>query len=101
MNRRSPTVGRLGANPLAPCRSNGWRERFSAPEILCCLPLWGGFRTGTVSKGIGWAVYAAGFVIWLFGYLSAGHAQIFDWRADTPWWISGFVPNLKQNSDLC
>jgi hypothetical protein len=53
-----------------------------------------------VSKGIGWAVYAAGFVIWLFGYLSAGHAQIFDWRADTPWWISSFVPNLEAELGL-
>ena len=46
------------------------------------------------AKSIGWAIYAAGFVIWLFGYLSAGHAPAFDWRA-TPWWISSFVPNLE------
>ena len=26
------------------------------------------------AKSIGWAIYAAGFAIWLFGYLSAGHA---------------------------
>src|SRR5215831_8830670 len=26
------------------------------------------------AKSIGWAIYAAGFVIWLFGYLSTGHA---------------------------
>jgi hypothetical protein len=29
-------------------------------------------------KGIGWAIYAAGFMIWFFGYMSAGHAS----RAD-------------------
>jgi hypothetical protein len=29
-------------------------------------------------KRIGWAIYAVGFVIWLFGYLSAGHASAFD-----------------------
>jgi hypothetical protein len=47
------------------------------------------------AKGIGWAIYAAGFAIWLFGYLSAGHAPAFDWVAATPWWISTFVPNLE------
>jgi hypothetical protein len=31
------------------------------------------------AKSFGWAIYAAGFVIWLFGYLSAGHASIFHW----------------------
>jgi hypothetical protein len=40
------------------------------------------------AKTIGWAIYAAGFAIWLFGYLSAGHAPLFDWKAATPWWIS-------------
>ena len=46
-------------------------------------------------KSIGWAIYASGFAIWLFGYLSAGRAPLFDWKADTPWWISSFVPNLE------
>jgi hypothetical protein len=41
-----------------------------------------------IAKGIGWAIYAAGFVIWLFGYLSAGHASAFDWDVATPAWIS-------------
>jgi predicted small integral membrane protein len=27
-------------------------------------------------KGIRWAIYAAGFMIWFFGYMSAGHASI-------------------------
>jgi hypothetical protein len=27
------------------------------------------------AKSIGWAIYAAGFAIWLFGYLSLGHAE--------------------------
>ncbi len=36
------------------------------------------------AKSIGWAIYAAGFVIWLFGYLSAGHASAFDWDVATP-----------------
>jgi hypothetical protein len=45
------------------------------------------------AKSIGWAIYAAGFAIWLFGYLSAGHAPAFHWDVATPWWISSFVPN--------
>jgi hypothetical protein len=51
-------------------------------------------------KSIGWAIYAAGFAIWLFGYLSAGHAPLFDWKAATAWWISSFVPNLEAELGL-
>jgi hypothetical protein len=47
------------------------------------------------AKTLGWVIYVAGFAIWLFGYLSAGHAPIFDWKAATPWWISSFVPNFE------
>jgi hypothetical protein len=53
-----------------------------------------------MSKSISWAIYAAGFVIWLFGYMSAGHAPVFDWRADTPWWISRFVPIVEAELGL-
>jgi hypothetical protein len=52
------------------------------------------------AKSIGWAIYAAGFVIWLFGYLSAGHASAFDWDVATPSWISSFVPNLEAELGL-
>src|SRR5262245_14635794 len=52
------------------------------------------------AKSIGWAIYVAGFVIWLFGYLSTGHAPLFDWKAATPWWISSFVPNLEAELGL-
>jgi hypothetical protein len=48
------------------------------------------------AKSIGWAIYAAGFVIWLFGYVSTGHAAAFDWEQATPRWISSFVPNLEK-----
>jgi hypothetical protein len=41
-----------------------------------------------------------GFAIWLFGYLSAGHAPLFDWDAATPWWISSFVPNFEAELGL-
>jgi hypothetical protein len=52
------------------------------------------------AKSIGWAIYTSGFVIWLFGYLSAGHAPVFDWHAATPWWISSLVPNLEAELGL-
>jgi hypothetical protein len=52
------------------------------------------------AKSIGWAIYAAGFVIWLFGYVTAGHASVFDWDVATPSWISSFVPNLEAELGL-
>jgi hypothetical protein len=52
------------------------------------------------AKSIGWSIYAAGFVIWLFGYLSAGHAPAFDWVVATPWWISSFVPSREAELGL-
>jgi hypothetical protein len=60
-------------------------------------PGWGRMAN---AKSIGWSIYAAGFVIWLFGYLSAGHASIFHWDMATPWWISSFVPNLEAELGL-
>ena len=52
------------------------------------------------AKSFGWAIYTAGFAIWLFGYLSSGHVPLFDWDATTPWWISSFVPNLEAEVGL-
>jgi hypothetical protein len=52
------------------------------------------------AKSFGWAIYAVGFAIWLFGYLSAGHAPLFDWKSTTPRWISSFVPNLEAEIGL-
>ena len=60
-------------------------------------PGWGRLAN---AKSIGRAIYAAGFAIWLFGYLSAGHAPLVDWKAATPWWISSFVPNLEAELGL-
>jgi hypothetical protein len=54
----------------------------------------------TNAKSIGWAICAAAFAIWLFGYLRAGHVSLIDWRAITPWWISSFVPNLEAELGL-
>ena len=52
------------------------------------------------AKSIGWSTYTAGFVIWLFGYLSTGHAAAFDWDGAAPSWISSFVPNLEAEFGL-
>jgi hypothetical protein len=52
------------------------------------------------AKSIGWAIYVAGFVVWLFGYLSTGHAAAFDWDVAAPSWISSFVPNLEAEFGL-
>jgi hypothetical protein len=52
------------------------------------------------AKSVGWAIYLAGFVIWLFGYLSTGHAAAFDWDVAAPSWISSFVPNLEAEVGL-
>jgi hypothetical protein len=60
-------------------------------------PVWGRIAN---ARSIGSAIYAVGFAIWLFGYLSAGHAPLFDWKAATPWWISSFVPNLEAELGL-
>jgi hypothetical protein len=64
----------------------------------------GGRKTvpGRIAKAkvFGWAIYCVGFAIWLFGYLSAGHAPVFDWNETTPWWISSFVPNLEAELGL-
>jgi hypothetical protein len=59
-----------------------------------------GARFAQMPKLISWTIYAAGFVIWLFGYLSAGHASLFDWNAVTPWWISSFIPNREAELGL-
>jgi hypothetical protein len=51
-------------------------------------------------KSSGWAIYVAGFAIWLFGYLSPGHAATIDWDVAAPSWISSFVPNLEAEVGL-
>jgi hypothetical protein len=60
-------------------------------------PVWGRIAN---AKIFGWVIYAAGFAVWLFGYLSAGHAPLFDWNAATPWWVSSFVPNFEAELGL-
>ena len=63
----------------------------AAPAAAGCVPN---------AKSIGWAFYAVGFVIWLLGYLSGGHAAAFDWDAAAPSWICSFVPNLEAELGL-
>jgi hypothetical protein len=69
----------------------GWRRRRKKSAARGKMPN---------AKSIGWAIYAAGFAIWLFGYLSAGHAPAFDWVVATPWWISSFVPSREAELGL-
>jgi hypothetical protein len=52
------------------------------------------------AKTVGWLIYALGVATWLFGYVSAGHAPVFDWSRATPWWISSFVPNIEAELGL-
>ena len=79
-------------------------ETFSAMKIAAIEVAGVGMRGGRGrmpnAKSIGWAIYAAGFVIWLFGYLSPGHAAAFDWDVVAPSWISSFVPNLEAEFGL-
>jgi hypothetical protein len=43
----------------------------------------------------GWALSLVGIAIWLYGYLSSGHAALLDWPAYSPWWIADFLPNVE------
>jgi hypothetical protein len=52
------------------------------------------------AKTVGWLIYALGVATWLFGYVSAGHAPVFDWSRATPWWISSFVPDIEAELGL-
>src|SRR5262249_12614657 len=52
------------------------------------------------ARSIGWGMYAAGFVIWLFGYFNAGPPPRFVLALGAPWWISSFVPNLEAELGL-
>ena len=44
---------------------------------------------------IGWAISLVGMALWLYGYFVTGHPSLIDWRANTPWWIADFLPNLE------
>ena len=57
--------------------NNSWTEQLNKPAILA------------------WIVSLAGMALWLYGYLVTGHPSLIDWRADTPWWIADFLPNIE------
>jgi len=44
---------------------------------------------------LAWIISLAGMALWLYGYLVNGHPSLIDWRADTPWWIADFLPNIE------
>ena len=44
---------------------------------------------------IGWTISLAGTALWLYGYFATGHPSVFDWHANTPWWIADFIPNIE------
>jgi protein-S-isoprenylcysteine O-methyltransferase Ste14 len=50
-----------------------------------------------VSKAvvIAWIISLVGMVLWLYGYFATGNPSFIDWRADTPWWIADFLPNIE------
>jgi hypothetical protein len=53
-----------------------------------------------IAKSLGWAIYAAGFAIWLFGYLSAGHAPLLIGKGPRRGGFLVLFLTLKRNSDL-
>ena len=44
---------------------------------------------------VGWIATLVGTVLWLYGYFATGHPSVFDWHANTPWWIADFLTNIE------
>ena len=44
---------------------------------------------------LAWMISFAGTVLWLYGYFISGSPSLIDWRAETPWWIADFLPNMQ------
>jgi hypothetical protein len=44
---------------------------------------------------IGWIILLAGTAFWIYGYFATGHPPLIDWRANTPWWIADYLPNIE------
>jgi hypothetical protein len=43
----------------------------------------------------GWIIELVGAALWIYGYFVTGHPSLINWRADTPWWIAEWLPNLE------
>ena len=71
------TAMRAHESGLQMHENKSWAEQLSKPAIL------------------GWIASLAGMALWLYGYLVTGHPSLIDWRADTPWWIADFLPNIE------
>ena len=44
---------------------------------------------------LAWIISLAGTVLWVYGYFVTGSPSLIDWRANTPWWIADFLPNIE------
>lgn len=44
---------------------------------------------------IGWIISLAGAALWIYGYFATGNPSRIDWHANTPWWITHFLPNME------
>ena len=71
------TAMRAHESGLQMDENKSWAAQLSKPAIL------------------GWIASLAGMALWLYGYLVTGHPSLIDWRADTPWWIADFLPNIE------
>jgi hypothetical protein len=48
----------------------------------------------------GWALMILGVVLWTYGYLMPTGATWVDWKANTPWWISDYIPSKESELGL-
>ena len=76
------TAMRAHESGLQMDENKSWAAQLSKPAIL------------------GWIASLAGMALWLYGYLVTGHPSLIDWRADTPWWIADFLPNIESEIGL-
>jgi hypothetical protein len=49
---------------------------------------------------VGWIISIAGMALWFYGYFATGNPSLIDWRADTPWWIADFLPNIESEMGI-
>jgi hypothetical protein len=50
-----------------------------------------------MSKAVitGWIMMLSGTALWLYGYFATGNRSLINWRANTPWWIADYLPNIE------